>query len=131
MRDQIRGSGVTGPDSAPATRSPRPGQKKLTFLEKLREATEKATPGPWEYSDIMSDGMAWIWNKDRSGKVYVRRQTPPQEKIDMQFTALANPQTIKWLLDMLDRTLDAVTAAKGEEATARRNIARQLAKGPQ
>lgn len=76
----------------------------MTDTKKLREAAERATPGPWQermWRGVLewSDGM---WNSLLAhGPIHLERDLDKAVR-DMEFIAAANPQTILTLLDELD-----------------------------
>lgn len=96
----------------------------MNFLQQLREKAEKATSGPWKIwiSDEFSDTYS-ISTDPELDDVY--GDTPYQEeKDDAQYIAMANPQTMLWLLDVVDEMIREVPTLYAGR------IYKKLAQGP-
>jgi hypothetical protein len=77
-------------------------EKIMTDTKKLREAAERATPGPW-----LTDG-----NKisDSEDKFYLASEMEPK---DAAFIALANPQAVLSLLDEIEQLKGTIECDRG------------------
>ena len=75
-------------------------EDKPTFLESLGEAAEKATDGPW---NTFANRLYFEHNQNLM--ISGDRKTPCWiiEDADAHFIALANPQTVRWLLKRINR----------------------------
>ena len=69
----------------------------MTKLERLREACQKVTPGPWAHAHI-SDGVEPV----HGGKDFKYNVANANRCADGEFISLCDPQTVLALLDAVE-----------------------------
>lgn len=81
---------------------------------KLRNAAEVATPGQWctdDYHGVIADAGL-------NGNYYIASCSGPEHRQNKRFIALANPETIKALLDELESKDKQLASGFTDEALA-------------
>lgn len=81
----------------------------MSFIEKLSEACDKATDGPWvneqatiHYYDEYKHICITTCEDDGGEPEYAQSCPDIRTDEDAEYIALANPQTMRWLLDVID-----------------------------
>jgi len=96
----------------------------MNFIDELREACDKATDLPWEPFTPKQAEQGLDFFGGQQG-AYCFMVEAEQEDID--FISLANPQTMRWLLDMIGKMREQYMYGTVEEI---HRVEAELRRGP-
>ncbi len=111
----------------------------MSFIDELGKACDKATDGEWFLTKSWGVFCRTLLHVETPTRNYTNPESPtqlPATKDDAKFIALANPQIVRWLLDVMEDMKDCIETEQimnkrnGWSTYYHDNLLKRLSQGP-